>query len=142
MYGNALKSQAEQREGIESDKLFKQAYKKYKEAINIRPDDVSIYHLWAGALLSQAQLKYGVKSDELFNKAYEIYGEAIKIKPDSIETYGLWADALMLQIYGQSRKEIDAISVSYTHLTDTGRQVEDTKASEITLVKELGKLTP
>ena len=26
--------------------------------------------------------------------------------------------------------------------TDTGRQVEDTKAFEITLVKELGKLTP
>ena len=26
--------------------------------------------------------------------------------------------------------------------TDTGRQVEDTKAREITLVKELGKLTP
>ena len=26
--------------------------------------------------------------------------------------------------------------------TDTGRQVEDTKACEITLVKELGKLTP
>jgi len=26
--------------------------------------------------------------------------------------------------------------------TDTGRQVEDTKACEITLVKELGNLTP
>ena len=26
--------------------------------------------------------------------------------------------------------------------TDTGRQVEDTKAFEITLVKELGNLTP
>ena len=26
--------------------------------------------------------------------------------------------------------------------TDTGRQVEDTKAREITLVKELGNLTP
>ena len=26
--------------------------------------------------------------------------------------------------------------------TDTGRQVEDTKAFEITIVKELGKLTP
>ena len=26
--------------------------------------------------------------------------------------------------------------------TDTGGQVEDTKAREITLVKELGKLTP
>ena len=26
--------------------------------------------------------------------------------------------------------------------TDTGRQVEDTKACEITIVKELGKLTP
>ena len=26
--------------------------------------------------------------------------------------------------------------------TDTGRQVEDTKAREITPVKELGKLTP
>ena len=26
--------------------------------------------------------------------------------------------------------------------TDTGRQVENTKAREITIVKELGKLTP
>jgi hypothetical protein len=26
--------------------------------------------------------------------------------------------------------------------TDTGRQVENTKASEITIVKELGKMTP
>ena len=38
-------------------------------------------------------------------------------------------------------KPLASQSVTVPH-TDTGRQVEDTKARERTLVKELGKLTP
>ena len=41
------------------------------------------------------------------------------------------------------RQEKPLVSVSLpVPQTDTGGQVEDTKAREITLVKELGKLTP
>ena len=40
-------------------------------------------------------------------------------------------------------QEKPLVSLSLTvPQTDTGRQVEDTKACEITIVKELGKLTP
>ena len=42
-----------------------------------------------------------------------------------------------------NRREKPCRSVDLTvPQTDTGRQVEDTKAFEITIVKELGKLTP
>ena len=42
-----------------------------------------------------------------------------------------------------NRREKPCRSVDLTvPQTDTGRQVEDTKAFEITIVKELGNLTP
>ncbi len=42
---------------------------------------------------------------------------------------------------GRQEKPLASKSLTVPQ-TDTGRQVEDTKACEITLVKELGKLTP
>ena len=43
---------------------------------------------------------------------------------------------------GSPRKSSKLMAVLPVPQTDTGRQVEDTKVFEITLVKELGKLTP
>ena len=40
------------------------------------------------------------------------------------------------------RKTSWGVSIVTVPQTDTGRRVEDTKAREITYVKELGKLTP
>ncbi len=43
---------------------------------------------------------------------------------------------------GSPRKSSKLMSVLSVPQTDTGRQVENTKVFERTLVKELGKLTP
>ena len=43
---------------------------------------------------------------------------------------------------GSPRKSSKLMDILPVPQTDTGRQVEDTKVFEITLVKELGKLTP
>lgn len=43
---------------------------------------------------------------------------------------------------GSSRKSSKLMVVLPVPQTDTGRQVENTKVFERTLVKELGKLTP
>ena len=43
---------------------------------------------------------------------------------------------------GSPRKSAKLMAILPVPQTDTGRQVEDTKVFEITLVKELGKLTP
>ncbi len=43
---------------------------------------------------------------------------------------------------GSPRKSSKRMAVLSVPQTDTGRQVENTKVFEITLVKELGKLTP
>ena len=44
--------------------------------------------------------------------------------------------------WGSSRKSSKLRTVLTVPQTDTGRQVEDTKVFERTIVKELGKLTP
>ena len=43
---------------------------------------------------------------------------------------------------GSPRKSAKLMVILPVPQTDTGRQVENTKVFEITLVKELGKLTP
>ena len=43
---------------------------------------------------------------------------------------------------GSPRKSSKLMVILPVPYSDTGRQVEDTKVFEITLVKELGKLTP
>jgi hypothetical protein len=43
---------------------------------------------------------------------------------------------------GSPRKSSKLMCTLSVPQTDTGRQVENTKVFEITLVKELGKLTP
>ena len=43
---------------------------------------------------------------------------------------------------GSSRKTSKLMAILTVPQTDTGRQVEDTKVFERTIVKELGKLTP
>ena len=43
---------------------------------------------------------------------------------------------------GSSRKPSKLMAILTVPQTDTGRQVEDTKVFERTIVKELGKLTP
>ena len=43
---------------------------------------------------------------------------------------------------GSSRKSSKLMTILPVPQTDTGRQVENTKVFERTLVKELGKLTP
>ena len=65
-------------------------------------------------------------------KSVDVMGEGGRVEPSGEAKWGC----------GSPRKSSKLMVVLPVPQTDTGRQVEDTKVFEITLVKELGKLTP
>ena len=82
MQGLDLLDQAKTKRGPEADKLFKQAYEKYKTALEIKGDMHEAYNNWGLTLVVQADMKRGKAADRLFEQAYEKYEAAQKIKPD------------------------------------------------------------
>jgi hypothetical protein len=65
-------------------------------------------------------------------KSVDIMPEREQVEPSGEATWGC----------GSSRKASKLMDILTVPQTDTGRQVENTKVFERTLVKELGKLTP
>ena len=65
-------------------------------------------------------------------KSVDIMAESERVDPSGEAKWGC----------GSPRKSSKLMCILPVPQTDTGRQVEDTKVFEITLVKELGKLTP
>ncbi|MBI2862687.1 MAG: SIR2 family protein, partial [Chloroflexi bacterium] len=66
MQGNALLYQAETKSGEEADRLFTQAYDKYQQALQIKPDFHEALNNWGTALSDQAKAKSGEEADQLF----------------------------------------------------------------------------
>ncbi len=65
-------------------------------------------------------------------KSVDAMGENGRVEPSGEAKQGC----------GSPRKSSKLMVILPVPYSDTGRQVEDTKVFEITLVKELGKLTP
>jgi tetratricopeptide (TPR) repeat protein len=98
-WGNVLLEQARFKGNTpEGDNLFTEAYKKYAEAVKIKPDKHEAFYNWGNALSHQAELKGNTpEGDSLFAEAYKKYAEAVKIKPDKHEAFNNWGVALLDQ---------------------------------------------
>lgn len=92
---NKLSDQALAREGEEADKLFEKAYEKYREAMELDPDESDAPYNWGIALADQARTKEGEEMDRLFDLAYEKYATAAGIEPLDYEILHNWGVALM-----------------------------------------------
>jgi len=93
-WGDALSDQAKTKQGEPADRLFEQAYEKYRSAVKIKPDMHEALYNWGLALSAQAKTKQGAPADRLFKQACEKYRSALKIKPDDHEAFYNWGVAL------------------------------------------------
>lgn len=82
MQGNNLLAEAETRDGVEADKLFEQAYEKYKAAVGIKPDSHEALYNWGNALAEQADTKTGEDAVYLCEQAINKFKFAIEIEPN------------------------------------------------------------
>jgi len=94
MLGIALGDLAKSKEGKESEELYRQAFEKYKKAIEIKPDKHEAFYNWGNDLGNLAKSKEGKESEELYRQAFEKYKKAIEIKPDKHEAYNNWGNYL------------------------------------------------
>ena len=110
-WGVALSGQAKTKTREEADRLFKEAGRKYAEALRLKPDFPEALGNWGIALSDQAKTKAGEEADRLFEEAGRKYAEALRLKPDFPGALSNWGAALINP-------------VSYTHLTlPTNREV-------------------
>ena len=109
VWGNALSEQAKTRSGPEADALFQQAYEKYAEALQIKPDMHAALSNWGVALTDQAKTKSGLEADVLFSQACDKYSDALRIEPDNGDVLYNWGTALSHQATTRSGPEADAL---------------------------------
>jgi tetratricopeptide (TPR) repeat protein len=67
---------------------------KYRQAVNIKPDDHKAYYNWGTYLGTLAQTKTVDEAEALYREAFKKYRQAISIKPDFHEAYYNWGTAL------------------------------------------------
>jgi len=77
MLGIALGDLAKSKEGKESEELYRQAFEKYKKAIEIKPDKHEAYNNWGNYLGNLAKSKEGKESEELYRQAFEKFKNGI-----------------------------------------------------------------
>ena len=85
---------AETKSGNEAEKLYTEAFEKYKLATTYKKDKHEAYYNWGIALVELAETKSGNKAEELYTKAFEKYKLATTYKKDDHEAYYNWGNAL------------------------------------------------
>ena len=106
-WGVDLSKLAKTKEGKEADDLFKQSFKKYEQALKIKPDKHEALNNWGTALSELAKTKEGKEADDLLKQSFEKYERALKIKPDKHETLDNWGHALSDLAKTKEGKEAD-----------------------------------
>ncbi len=109
MIGNNVSEKAKGLDGEEANKLFNEAYYKYKKAVEIKPDMHEAFYNWGIALSDHAKQKEGKEAEELFSQAYEKYGKAVEIKPEKHEAFYNWGIALYEQAKQKTGNEADEL---------------------------------
>ena len=106
-WGVALSELAQTKSGIETEKLYKEAFGKYHQATQIKPDNHETYYVWGLALVSLARTKSDIEAEALYNAAFEKYHQATQIEPDFHKAYNNWGVALteLAQIKSGSEAE-------------------------------------
>jgi tetratricopeptide (TPR) repeat protein len=82
------------RKGAEADKIYSEAFEKFKRAWEIKPDDHDVLNNWGIYLDKWAATKGGAKADAIYKEAFEKFKLALDIKPDFHEAWYNWGNAL------------------------------------------------
>ena len=77
-WGVALVELAKTKSGSEAEKLYKEAFEKYKLATTYKKDKYEAYHNWGIVLCQLAETKSGSEAETLYNEAVEKFKLAIK----------------------------------------------------------------
>lgn len=93
-WGTNLAKLAGGKVGRAADKLYRQAFEKYEQAIALNPDDAQAYNNWGTHLAKLAQTKAGKEADDLYRQAFGNYKRAVALKPDYQQVYNNWGNGL------------------------------------------------
>jgi NAD-dependent SIR2 family protein deacetylase/Tfp pilus assembly protein PilF len=107
--GNKKRNQANEKQGVEADRLYKEAGEKYEQAQKIKPDIHQAPNDWGIALSQQAERKEGIEADRLFTEACEKYEQALKIKPDMYHVINNWGLSLIARTKKKEGIEADRL---------------------------------
>ena len=98
--------------GNEAEKLYKEAFEKYKLATTYKKDLYQAYYNWGVALSDLAEIKSGSEAEELHKEAFKKYNLGIKYGGDAYNLACLFAirnqkaEALKYLDIALSRNEI------------------------------------
>ena len=122
IWGNSLIGQAILKgDSDDGNRLFAEAYQKFSEALQIKPDMHEAFCNWGVALSNQATSKDDTEDgNRLFAEAYQKFAEALRIKPEKYEALNNWGAALIIQASLKKDKEesIQLFEVAYQKLTE------------------------
>jgi len=93
--GVKIMQSATETEGENADRLFKQAYSKFEQAIADNSTVLNALHNWGLALHNQAKSNSGQDAESLFNEAYTKYSASLVVEAHSPEILNDWGATLM-----------------------------------------------
>lgn len=105
-WGTDLEKQADAKEGLAAEELYQEAFKRFAEAISIKPDLREAYNQWGVCLRNLAKSKEGDESEKLYAEAFRKFEEAILINPEHHESYNNWA--IGLAHLAETKNEVEA----------------------------------
>ncbi|WP_390858610.1 TPR end-of-group domain-containing protein, partial [Alloprevotella tannerae] len=73
------------------EKLYKEAFEKYKLATTYKQDDHEAYNNWGIAFMELARIKSGSEAEILQNKAFEKFQQAVECGGDTYNLAYLYA---------------------------------------------------
>ena len=82
-WGLALHAQAQRKEGLEAEELFKQASEKYAEAVRIKPGDAEKLDNWGSTLVVWSRVVSDTMKENLLIKAKDVLLQAEQIEKGS-----------------------------------------------------------
>ncbi|WP_419768451.1 TPR end-of-group domain-containing protein [Arcobacter sp.] len=88
LWGINIKKVAESKN---DEKLYKEAFKKYKKASELNPKDDSIFNNWGNALCNLTKSK---NDEKLYKEAFEKYKKASELNPKDDFIFYNWGNAL------------------------------------------------
>ena len=82
MEGNEFRNEAIFKRGEKAVELYQQAFDKFAQALEIKPDMHEALWAWGLTLRKQADINEGAEAENLYEEAIEKYRQALEIKPD------------------------------------------------------------
>ena len=100
---------AKTKSGAEAEALYLQAFEKFSQAIEIKPDKHEPYNNWGTYLGKLAETKSGLEAEALYLQAFDKFSKATEIKPDDHEVYNNWVNNLMALAKTKTGSEADEL---------------------------------